>query len=60
MARMKAPNGRSDLRARMVRTPGGGRLLEVNAWIPSEVKAISPLVAQAARNLRSSWRCTKR
>ena len=56
MARMKAPNGRSDLRARVVRTPGGGRLLEVNAWIPSEVKAISPLADRLMRLIEGS-RC---
>jgi serine/threonine-protein kinase RsbW len=43
MARMEARNGRSDVRAHLARTPGSGSLLEVDAWIPSVVKAISPL-----------------
>ena len=43
MARMEALS-RSDLRAHFARTHGSGSLLEVDAWIPSEVKAISPLV----------------
>src|ERR1700758_2960960 len=44
MARMAALNSRSDLGAHLARTPGSGSLLEVDACIPSEVKAISPLV----------------
>jgi hypothetical protein len=43
MARMEVLNRRSDSRAHLARTPGSGSLLEVDAWIPSEVKAISPL-----------------
>jgi serine/threonine-protein kinase RsbW len=44
MARMEISNGGSDLRTHLATTPGGRSLLEVDAWIPSEVKAISPLV----------------
>jgi hypothetical protein len=70
MARMEALNGGSDLRAHLARTPGSGSLLEVEAWMPSEVKAISPLVdrlmrliegriASRARNPPSKWRFGK-
>src|SRR5260370_40226546 len=42
MSRMEAPSGRTDLRAHFDRTSGGS-LLEVDAWIPGDVKAIAPL-----------------
>jgi serine/threonine-protein kinase RsbW len=54
MARMEASNRRSDLRAHLARTPGSGSLLEVDAWIPSEVKAISPLVDRLMRLIEGS------
>src|SRR5579864_8028657 len=54
MARMEALNRRSDLRAHLARTPGSGSLLEVDAWIPSEVKAISPLVDRLMRIIEGS------
>jgi serine/threonine-protein kinase RsbW len=54
MARMEALNKRSDLRAHLARTPGSGSLLEVDAWIPSEVKAISPLVDRLMRLIEGS------
>ena len=44
MARMEISNGHSDLRTHLATTRGGRSLLEVDAWIPSEVRAISPLV----------------
>lgn len=53
MARLEALNGRSDLRAHLAR-PRGGSLLEVDAWIPSEVKAISPLVDRLMRLIEGS------
>jgi hypothetical protein len=43
MSRMEAPNGHTDLRAHFASTRGGS-LLEVDAWRPGELKAISPLV----------------
>jgi hypothetical protein len=43
MPRMEVLNGHSDLRAQLARTTAGESLLEVDAWIPSEVRAISPL-----------------
>jgi hypothetical protein len=49
MARMEALNGRSDLRAHLARTNGGGSLLEIDAWIPSEIEAIPPRVDRMMR-----------
>jgi serine/threonine-protein kinase RsbW len=54
MSRMKAPNGRTDLRANLPSTRGSGSLLEVDAWIPSEIKAISPLVDRLMRLIEGS------
>src|SRR5246127_2457108 len=51
---MEALNRRSDLRAHLARTHGSGSLLEVDAWIPSEVKAISPLVDRLLRLIEGS------
>jgi serine/threonine-protein kinase RsbW len=53
MSRMEAPSGRTDLRAHFDRTSGGS-LLEVDAWIPSDVKAISPLVDRLMRLIEGS------
>ena len=44
MSRLEVPNLRSDLRAHFANTNGGRSLMEIDAWIPSEIKAISPLV----------------
>jgi serine/threonine-protein kinase RsbW len=54
MSRMEAPNRRKDLRSHLPGTRGGGSLLEVDAWIPSEVKAISPLVDRLMRLIEGS------
>jgi serine/threonine-protein kinase RsbW len=54
VAGMEALNRRSDLRAHLARTHGSGSLLEVDAWIPSEVKAISPLVDRLMRLIEGS------
>ena len=54
MARMEAPNGRPDLRTHLATTRGGGNLLEVDAWIPSEISAISPLVERLMRLIEGS------
>jgi serine/threonine-protein kinase RsbW len=54
MARMEISNGSSDLRTRLATTRGGRSLLEVDAWIPSEVKAISPLVERLMRLIEGS------
>jgi serine/threonine-protein kinase RsbW len=54
MARMEALNKHSDLRAHLAKTRGSGSLLEVDAWIPSEVKAISPLVDRLMRLIEGS------
>jgi hypothetical protein len=47
-------NGGSDLRTHLATTRGGRSLLEVDAWIPSEVKAISPLVERLMRHIERS------
>ncbi len=54
MARMEISNVGSDLRTRLATTRGGRSLLEVDAWIPSEVKAISPLVERLMRLIEGS------
>lgn len=54
MTRMEGPSGRTDLRANLPGTPAKGSLLEVDAWIPSEVKAISPLVDRLMRLIEGS------
>ena len=54
MARMEISNVGSDLRTRLATTRGGRSLLEVDAWIPSEVKAISPLVERLMRLIERS------
>jgi anti-sigma regulatory factor (Ser/Thr protein kinase) len=54
MSRMEAPSGRTDLRANLPSTRGSGSLLEVDAWIPSEIKAISPLVDRLMRLIEGS------
>ena len=54
MPRMEALHSRSGLRAYLTRTPSGGRLLAINTWIPSEVKAISPLVDRLMRLIEGS------
>ena len=54
MAPMEISNGRSDLRTHLATTRGGGSLLEVDAWIPSEVSAISPLVDRLMRVIEGS------
>jgi serine/threonine-protein kinase RsbW len=51
---MEALNRRSDLRAHLARPPGSGSLLEVDVWIPSEIKAISPLVDRLMRLIEGS------
>ena len=56
MTRMEALNRCSDLRAQLGRTNGGGSLLEIDAWIPSEIKAISPPVQRLPRLIQGS-RC---
>jgi serine/threonine-protein kinase RsbW len=54
MARMEISNGRSDFRTRLATTRAGGSLLKVDAWIPSELKAISPLVDRLMRLIEGS------
>src|SRR5258707_10748040 len=46
-------NVRADLRPAFA-GPGAGSLLEINAWIPSEINAISPLVERLMRLIEGS------
>jgi serine/threonine-protein kinase RsbW len=54
MARMDISNRSSDLRTHLATTCGGRSLLEVDAWIASEVKAISPVVERLMRLIEGS------
>ena len=54
MARMEISNRASDLRTHLATTRGGGSFLEIDAWIPSEVKAISPAVERLMRLIEGS------
>jgi serine/threonine-protein kinase RsbW len=54
MSRMEGSNVRSDLQAHFTSTSGGGSLLDVGAWIPSEINAISPLVERLMRLIEGS------
>lgn len=54
MSRMEGSNVRSDLQAYFTKTNGRGSLLEVDAWIHSEVNAISPLVERLMRLIEGS------
>jgi serine/threonine-protein kinase RsbW len=54
MARIQTVDGRSGFRAQFVGKPASGSLLEIDAWIPSEMKAISPLVDRLMRLIEGS------
>jgi serine/threonine-protein kinase RsbW len=54
MSRIEVPNERTDLRTPLPSTRRGGSLLEIDAWIPSELKAISPLVDRLMRLIEGS------
>jgi serine/threonine-protein kinase RsbW len=56
MAGTRMTNGRSALRAAFAGTRAGRCLLEIEAWMPSEIKAISPLVHRLMRVIEGS-RC---
>jgi serine/threonine-protein kinase RsbW len=58
MSRTEGLNARSGLRANFVRSSGGGRPLEIDAWIPSEIKAISPMVERLMRLIEASHSVT--
>jgi serine/threonine-protein kinase RsbW len=51
---MEIAKGHSDWQAHLGRTTEGGTLLEVDAWIPSATKAISPLVERLMRLIEAS------
>jgi serine/threonine-protein kinase RsbW len=46
---MEISNGPVDLRARFAWRRAGSSVLEIDSWIPSEIKAISPLVDRLMR-----------
>ena len=58
MTRIETPNGHSYWRTHLGRTPEGGSLLEVDAWIPSEINAISPLVDRLMGFIEESYSIT--
>ena len=49
MSPIEALHGHTDLRAHLPSTRDSGSLLEVDAWIPSEIKAVTPLVNRSFR-----------
>ena len=54
MSRMEAPNERAELRAHLPCTRSGESLLGIDAWMPSGLKAISPLVDRLMRLIEGS------
>jgi serine/threonine-protein kinase RsbW len=56
MTRIRTANRRSELRAQFTGRRTSDSLLEVDAWIPSQIKAISPLVDRLMRVIEGS-RC---
>jgi len=56
MARLQTTNGRPDLRLRFARSRPGSSFLDIEAWMPSEINAISPLLDRLMRLIEGS-RC---
>src|SRR5712671_3429608 len=56
MAQRQTANGRPDLRLRFAGRRASRSLLKIEAWMPSEIKAISPLVDPLMRLIEES-RC---
>ena len=54
MARIRTAKEPSDFRAQFAGRRASGSLLEIDSWIPSEVKAISPLVDRLMRLIQGS------
>ena len=54
MAQRQTANGRPDLRLRFAGRRAGHSLLKIDAWMPSEIKAISPLVERLMRLIERS------
>jgi serine/threonine-protein kinase RsbW len=54
MAQRQTTNGRPDLRLRFAGGRASRSLLEIEAWMPSEIKAISPLVERLMRLIEGS------
>src|SRR3979411_1545051 len=56
MAQRQTANGRPDLRLRFAGRRASHSLLKIKAWMPSEIKAISPLVDRLVRIIEG-WDC---
>jgi serine/threonine-protein kinase RsbW len=56
MAQRQTTNGHSDLRLGFVGRRAGASFLDIEAWMPSEIQAISPLVNRLMRLIEGS-RC---
>jgi serine/threonine-protein kinase RsbW len=56
MARIRTADGRSGLRAQFAGRRTGSSFFHIEAWMPSEIKAISPLVDRLMRLIEGS-RC---
>ena len=54
MAQLQTVDGRSGLQAQLAGGRTSGSLLEIDAWIPSEMKAVSPLVDRLMRLIEGS------
>ena len=54
MARIQTANGQWDLRPQFAGRRASRSLLEIDAWIPSEIEAISPLVDRLMRLIEGS------
>jgi serine/threonine-protein kinase RsbW len=54
MARTQTTHAASDLRPQFAGRHASGSLLEIDAWMPSEIKAISPLVDRLIRLIKGS------
>src|SRR4030088_3484741 len=54
MTRIQTAEVVSDLEAQFAGRRASGSLLEIDAWMPSEIKAISPLVDRLIRLIKGS------
>jgi serine/threonine-protein kinase RsbW len=54
MTRTQTTNGRRDLRLHFAGRHAGRSLLDIEAWMPSEIKAISPVVDRLMRLIEGS------
>jgi serine/threonine-protein kinase RsbW len=54
MARIQTTNGRPDLRLRFAGSRPASSFLDIEAWMPSEINAISPLMGRLMRLIEGS------